>query len=259
MAQFIAVCHDRGLKPATISTWISALSYIHRLHRLKNPSKAFIIKKLLYSIRKTKVSDKRHGFTIPLLRSLIQSLSKITANPFTKLLLKTMYLVAFYALLRLGEISDTKTGKANIVKLENVSFSYDKSRLNSASIHLTHFKHSKGQTAKIVLNRSKHRQLCPVRTLAKYVSQISSCNGPLFRFSSGHPVTASFFRRMLKRCLVESGLDTTKYTSHSFRIGGATLAHDLNFSNTQIQQLGRWSSQAYTKYLRPSLSKGPIK
>ena len=63
---------------------------------------------------------------------------------------------------------------------------------------------------------------------------------------------------MLKLCVTQCHLDPTKYTSHSFRIGGgATLAHDMNFSESRIQKLGRWSSKAYTKYLRPHLNPTP--
>lgn len=169
-----------------------------------------------------------------------------------------MFLTAFYALLRLGEISTTKTGANNVVKLDNVTFSYEASHLKSATIVLEHFKHSRGKAAKIVLNRSDANSLCPVRTLFKYIRTLTKQKGPLFRFQSGCPVTSSFFRRMLKSCVEECQLDPSKYTTHSFRIGGATLAYDRHFSEAQIQQLGRWSSQAYTKYLRPSLMHSPV-
>lgn len=41
------------------------------------------------------------------------------------------------------------------------------------------------------------------------------------------------------------------FTAHSFRIGGATHAHNSNMSTAQIQKLGRWKSSAYLKYIRP--------
>ncbi|KAJ3233174.1 hypothetical protein HDU78_006634, partial [Chytriomyces hyalinus] len=39
------------------------------------------------------------------------------------------------------------------------------------------------------------------------------------------------------------------YTSHSFRIGGATAAANLGYTEYEIQVLGRWHSDAYMTYL----------
>ncbi|KAK6195007.1 hypothetical protein SNE40_000528 [Patella caerulea] len=41
-------------------------------------------------------------------------------------------------------------------------------------------------------------------------------------------------------------------TTHSFRIGGASLAAHNGLSDSQIRQLGRWRSDAFRKYIRPS-------
>lgn len=243
-----------GLKPSTITTLISALSYFHHINRWKNPCKSFIIQKLLYSIRKSRVPDKRQGFTLPLLKLMIKALKEVTSCAYVRLLIKTMFLTAFYALLRQGEISVTRTGANNIVKLENVAFQYEAGKLTQATITLDHFKHSQGNIANIILSCSKSKSLCPVRTLFKYVKALSIRKGPLFCFQNGAPVNSSFFRRILGSCVRKCQLDPRKYTTHSFRIGGATLAYDRHFSNAQIQQLGRWSSQAFTKYLRPSLN-----
>lgn len=258
LAQFISVCHDLGLQPNSITSMVSALSYIHRLYDFPNPAHTFLIQKMLYSIRKQRVSDQRLGFSLNLLQKLIQSLSLITHDTYITLLLRTMFLLAFYALLRVSEITTTSNGSANIINRENVKFSYKNGKVIKASLKLMNYKHSKGQTSTIILSRAKNRLLCPVRVLSKYCSVTTHKSGPLFQFSCGKTVTASYFRRLLKRCVEHCHLDPTKYTSHSFRIGGATLAHDRNFSESQIQKLGRWSSNAYTKYLRPSLNPTPV-
>ena len=46
----------------------------------------------------------------------------------------------------------------------------------------------------------------------------------------------------LQRCLAYCGLDTSRYRSHSFRIGGACHAADRGYSDAQIRALGRWKS-----------------
>ena len=43
----------------------------------------------------------------------------------------------------------------------------------------------------------------------------------------------------LQRCLAYCGLDTSRYKSHSFRIGGPYHAADRGYSDEQIRALGR--------------------
>jgi hypothetical protein len=40
------------------------------------------------------------------------------------------------------------------------------------------------------------------------------------------------------------------YKGHSFRIGAATHATTLGFSEPYIRQLGRWNSNAVQRYIR---------
>ena len=54
----------------------------------------------------------------------------------------------------------------------------------------------------------------------------------------------------LQRCLAYCGLDTSRYKSHSFRIGGACHTADRGYSDAQIRALGRSKSDAFKVYLR---------
>jgi hypothetical protein len=123
---------------------------------------------------------------------------------------------------------------------------------------LDHFKHSQGNVEKVLLSCSK--SLCPASwKLIKICSnhQHTQIKGPFYRFRcfSNLILFPSYFTWS---CVEKCQSDTCKYTTHSYRIGGATLAYDRQFSNAQIQQLGRWSSQAFTKYLRPSLNRSLV-
>ncbi|VDH97557.1 Hypothetical predicted protein [Mytilus galloprovincialis] len=46
------------------------------------------------------------------------------------------------------------------------------------------------------------------------------------------------------------GLNPTQYKGHSFRIGAATNAASLGYSEQLIQKLGRWNSNALQRYIR---------
>jgi len=61
------------------------------------------------------------------------------------------------------------------------------------------------------------------------------------------------FSSELHRRLAFCGLDTTRYKSHSFRIGGACHATEKGYSDAQIRALGRWKSEAFKVYLRSTV------
>lgn len=66
-------------------------------------------------------------------------------------------------------------------------------------------------------------------------------------------MTYYMFQTKLRALLSKLGLDSSKFSSHSFRRGGATLAFRAGVPADQIQVHGDWSSDAYRKYLTFSL------
>ena len=68
--------------------------------------------------------------------------------------------------------------------------------------------------------------------------------------SDGRFLTRSRFVSHLKEALIAAGVDTSKYSGHSFRIGAATTAASCGIQDSLIKTLGRWESDAYTLYIR---------
>jgi hypothetical protein len=64
-------------------------------------------------------------------------------------------------------------------------------------------------------------------------------------------VNRSRFVRVLKIALIQAELPTELYNAHSFRIGRTTDLALEGFSSEMIRLLGRWSSDAYLRYIRP--------
>ena len=67
-----------------------------------------------------------------------------------------------------------------------------------------------------------------------------------YRWNNGAALTRSNFNAVIQRIF---GPD---YTSHSFRIGGATAAAEAGVAPNIIQKLGRWKSDCFRIYIRPS-------
>ncbi|XP_053388436.1 uncharacterized protein LOC123544660 [Mercenaria mercenaria] len=253
LAQYLANCYVQGLSYSTIRTRLSGLSYFHSIWSLTNPANNFVIRKLMYAIRiKVTQPDQRKPITIKLLQELILALDSLCQSSYDKHLYKALYLVSFFGLFRIGEVSITKTGKGNVISNKNVCFYRKKQNITRVSITMNRYKHSKGQRAIVNLEKNSVKSLCPVVALERFLLRRPETSGPCFVLQDGRPLYSATVRSFLRKCISYIGLNSQEYTPHSFRIGGATHAYNLQVTPHQLQALGRWKSSAYKKYIRPS-------
>lgn len=91
--------------------------------------------------------------------------------------------------------------------------------------------------------------VCAVRALLHYLFLRGNSSGPLFLFSNGQPLTRQRLTDRLRVILQTAGIPGN-YSSHSFRIGAATMAAKVGIPDHLIQVLGRWRSDAYKQYIR---------
>lgn len=247
---FIAHCYKLGLAPTTVSTYISAIGYHHKLQQMPDPTSSFLIKKSLQGYHNEKrQTDTRLPITTHILQLLLNSLKFTQPSYFLRAMLKAMYLIAFHAFLRIGEITASGRQADNTLTLDNVRFCYSDSRLDGVELHLKKFKHSKGDK-KVLFIKANHSCACPVSALNAYVQLRKTAHGPLFGFMDGTPVSRTYFSSQLKLSLNWAGLDHAHYKGHSFRIGAASSAAQQGFSDEKIKLMGRWSSNAFKKYIR---------
>jgi integrase len=99
--------------------------------------------------------------------------------------------------------------------------------------------------------------LCPVKAFKNMVRLNPALpSEPAFNFKRGKkvtPVQYNFLQKFLKTCVNSIGLDGSKFSSHSFRRGGATWAFKAQVPSELIKVQGDWASQAYMRYLDLSL------
>ena len=76
-----------------------------------------------------------------------------------------------------------------------------------------------------------------------------SNSGPLFYLADGSAVKLEVFTHQLKGALAFCDLDCSRYKSHSFRIGAASLAAENGMSDAQIRGPCRWKSDAFKLYI----------
>ena len=112
---FIAHLSITGKAASSINTYISALSYIHKLNGWPNPSDNFIIKKLREgSRRQDRRLDTRRPITIHMLHKLSQVLQSISSSSYEEYLFRAAILIAFFGFLRVGEFTaSSKNAEVN--------------------------------------------------------------------------------------------------------------------------------------------------
>lgn len=250
LANFIAFMVHKGYTAATIQTKVAGLSYVHTLKGYPNPSSHFLIKKILKGCKKQRLrTDTRLPITIPILCSLIVALPRLHRLNYYHTMYKAMFLIAFYALLRVGEFTTHAKQGGHTLLRKDISFEYEGQTLKGVLLHLKHFKHSK-RPVTLSVKASHKLSMCPVAALRAYTRQRCSCKGPLFVNQDCSPVTSYQFSAILRQGIIDMGLNPKVYKPHSLRIGGATRAHQANLSESQIMALGRWSSSSYLRYIR---------
>lgn len=72
----------------------------------------------------------------------------------------------------------------------------------------------------------------------------------LFITDNYQPLTRKVFIDLFRQTLCCIGFDDNLYNGYSFRIGAATSAASRNVEDHLIKTLGRWSSDAYCRYIR---------
>ena len=86
-----------------------------------------------------------------------------------------------------------------------------------------------------------------VAAVLDYMVRRGSSPGPFFTFADGRPLTRECFVKAVRGAMDQAGIDSSRYTGHSFRIGAAA---QYGVQDSLIKTLGRWESVAYIIYIR---------
>ena len=247
LAAFVAHLFSQNYAPATLLTYMSALSYVHKLADMADPTQHFVIKKLLAGAQKLAAKpDTRLPITPTVLHKIVDATPFIVSSNYVCYMLQSMFLLSFHAFLRIGEITvHSQARHASVIQVSDVTISN-----SSLILVMCHFKHNtSGRPVTLSISRT-HDKYCPVLALSRFLTVRGTVQGPLYAFANATPVSRNFFCNHLTKTLKYAGLDPDKYKGHSFRIGAATAAADSRLSETQIQTMGRWKSSAFKRYVR---------
>ena len=252
LALFIAYLSAKKFAHSTVTSYLSAISYVHKLKGYQDPTKTFLIHKLLTASSRQRLADFRLPITRPVLHELVRSLRHTNSSAFQRCLYSAMFLLAFYGFFRLGELAaKSATCAASLVQFKDLTFLVHEGQPHMLKIMITTFKHNTTKKPfEILIGREDSLPFCPVKSTVEYCKLRGAQPGPLFCQPDLAPISVYQFNTELSRCLQFCGLDTSRYKGHSFRIGAASHAANNGFSDAQIRTLGRWKSDAFKIYIR---------
>ena len=247
IACFIAFLDVQALSHRTVKTYLAGLRAWVIAMGLPEPNfwspKIHLMIKSMHKARPP--PPQPLPITFPLLTSMVNSLS----NSQDHLMLAAAMTLQFFACLRASELcSDGNPGSPPL----RSSVHFPPNKTPPIMVYTVSKSKTNPHGFQVHLGCSGH-QVCAVCIIHLLISSRPvSPTSPLFKFSSGAPLTYQLYNTAIKQIALGAGIDPSRVSSHSFRAGAATQAASAGLESHNIQRLGRWRSDAYTTYMRPS-------
>jgi hypothetical protein len=161
---------------------------------------------------------------------------------YESLLFKAAFTMAFC----LTEIAKSSGSVRNVISV------YDVSITNSIlDIYIPSFKTDQyGNGCTVAIHAQSDQNMCPLKATQAYLNVRPPTHGPLFCHFDGSDLSRYQVVAILKKSLLFAGIDCSRFSSHSFRIGAATNLYMVGLPDDLIMRMGRWISSDYRGYIR---------
>ena len=238
----------RQLSFKTIKIYLSAVRYyslmrghacdfnvMHQLH--------YLLRGIRRSQGNSFTRPRRQPITVLQISTLFCRISQLHNNRDT-LMLQSEVSLAFFGLLRDSEYTSNNSHtyiQEESLCIEDISIAPNR---NIAAIHIKASKTDPFRAGCTIRIGASNTSICPIRSLLLYIN-IHPMTGPLYQFANGSFLTRSDIVQLL-RCVFPF---IPSINTHSFRIGGASAAATAGIADSAIQILGRWTSDAYRRYI----------
>lgn len=250
----------KQIKPATIERYLYALQSYHTDRDW--PTDMFhtlYLKRLLSGIKSIFRSKKAER--LPITMALLQRMTAYRVVEPVDANFRASFLMGYAGFFRAGEftyeakhLEDMAAFKASRLCRSDVSFAADWTNmvitLRASKTDIEH------QGVKIYIAATPHRlNTCPVFAMrALFQLDPQEPGHPLFHVNDSCFSRTKFVANMQAR-IASLNLNPRGYTAHSVRKGAAQDAADNGCLSSEIQILGRWTSEAFKLYYTISATK----
>ena len=229
---FITYQAKQGIALNTLKSYINGISYYLRTQGLPNLTLTNEFKMFKLGLQRAFKEEKSPFAKLPFkIEYFIKILEVLDMNDINNIRMMFYMTLSFFAFLRISEL----------ISLHKKDIVYD-AKLNKLIITIRYSKtDQKGKGITTYLYNNYKKIYHPLN----FISFISNLNDNDLIVN----ITQDHLRKNLNEILIKIGLDKSKYSWHSFRRGGATLASINHIDPAVIKTHGRWLSEAYLLYV----------
>ena len=245
---FLAHLFERNYASKTASTYLSAISYHHKVNNITDTTQAFSVTSPLQGFQRLRSStDTRQPIMYELLVKIHRNLGLVCYNEYETLLFQTAFSTAFFGLFRVSELAftaDDMWDRPLFLSDVNVTSQMLTIRLRKSKTNQS----GKAQTIQV---SPVGTEVCPVKLMLSYLKARKSANSIyLFCHENGSALSRYQFGAVLSKILKTLQGCEGSYRTHSFRIGAVSWLASKGIDHDTIKRMGRWSSKAFFKYIR---------
>ncbi len=253
---FVIYLNDSGSAVQTIKQKLSAVSYIHGLHKILDPCKDDRVKKVLKALAKDDVPrEPKNPITIGLLDCILEVIHSVVSDAYQTHMYRAVLSLMYHACLRVGEC--VLSGKSDhAMNWGQVCFlrKLHEPQPGAYSIAFRTFKHRNGRRVPPIKVDADGTRYCPVNILWNFYNIRPKVDEYFFVHPDGTPVRGSEVAGVLAKAVARLGLDPKDYTPHSLRAGKITDIMAQGRSAESVRAVGRWRTAAQDVYNRPSFT-----
>ena len=255
LTAFLSYLFESGYAPASAASYLSAISFYHKINNLIDNTSNYRVDKTLEGFKRLRPTfDTRIPVMYETLLQIISTLSEICSSMYEVCLFRAAYTMAFFGLFRVGELVASSSEQADTaLQVEDVSVHDIKASGSAASKLMVRLKKSKtsqyGASVRIPICQV-NGNACPVGAVIKFLNLRVASSRFFFCHLNGKPLTRYQFGAVLTKCVNHLGLPSRGFRTHSFRIGAASWLAKKGVSDEVIKRMGRWKSQAFKRYIR---------
>ncbi|MFO0710892.1 MAG: site-specific integrase [Sandaracinus sp.] len=243
VAIYIAACADEGLRPATISQGMSAITAAHRARALPSPCAHPQVLEVWFGI--TRRLGLASAQKAPLATDELRAMIMTTSDGLLGARDRALLTVGFAGGFRRSELVALEVADVAFVH-EGVEVTVRRSKTDQAG---------KGMVK--VIAYGSDPATCPVRLLCAWLERAEVRGGGVFRAVDRHggvgagQLSAHAVAKIVKRAAQRAGLDPSSFSGHSLRAGFVTEAKKRGADDAAIMdQTGHRSLEMLRRYHR---------
>ena len=260
---FVGWLIKQDVKSGTIKSYLSGIQKSHIACGFKGlDNESPLIKEILLGHknkhaqgRTNDVRAKRLPATLKVLRFLKAKIRTSNMSTHNKITVWAACTISFYGALRSSEALSRYENffdpSLTLCK-KDVTLCKDDD-VESLHLNIKHSKTNKSGIDETLIIYATNTDTCPISAAKKLLilNKDVPLSYPFFSLESGKPLSQRKFNSVLSD-LTKDSIRGGTISSHSFRIGVTSMLARKGFSDSELKKVGRWSSRAFTAYIRLS-------